>query len=252
MLRTKKILKYFKKEAFPTVFCPGCGITLATKTMVSAFAKLGLNYKNTAVISGIGCSARLSGYLAFDSFNSLHGRAIPIAEGLKTVRQKLNLVVFSGDGDLLSIGGNHLIHALHRQIKITVVMINNFIYGLTGGQTSPTTPYGIKTVTSPGGKLSQPIKAQSLVTVCQNFFYGRSTVFHLDHLEKVIFEALSWPSFSFVEVVCACPTHFFKKNEIKKPADVYFYFRDNFQIISENRALADNEIGIYKNIQKEI
>lgn len=251
MIERKKLLAYFKAFRLPTIYCPGCGIGLALKAMLSAFYQLGMNWKNTAVISGIGCAARAPGYLNMDTINAIHGRALPIAEGLKTVRPKLNVVVFSGDGDLLSIGGNHLLHLLRRQTKITVIMINNQIYGLTGGQSSPTTPQGVKTPTTPQGNFCQPIKAEKIITSFPSYFYAKSSCYHLDHLEKVIVEALKWPKFSFVEVISPCPTNFYRYLGFKTPFAVYQNLSKKYTFAtSGQKELKENQLGVLKSNEK--
>ena len=213
--------------------------------MLSAFYQLGLDWQNTSVISGIGCTARAPGYLNIDSINAIHGRAIPIAEGLKTVRPKLNVVVFSGDGDLISIGGNHLLHALRRQTKITVIMVNNRIYGLTGGQASPTTPQGMETSTTPSGNKQEPIEVQKIITSFPSYFYAKSTCYHLDHLEKVIIEALKWPAFSLVEIISPCPTNFYRSSGFKEPIEFYKNLAKEYQIADGiQKQLKTNELGI--------
>ena len=141
-----------KMHRYPHTWCPGCGIGAVMKNVAAVLNELGWNYRNTAVVSGIGCSGRMASYMNFDAVHTPHGRALTSAEAIKTVRPDLHVVVLSGDGDLASIGGNHLLHTSRRNANITVFCNNNEIYGLTGGQAGPTTPRGTKTITSPRGR----------------------------------------------------------------------------------------------------
>lgn len=245
MKSNQELLQYLKKDRLPTMFCPGCGISLAAKAMLSAFKQLEFNNQNTAIISGIGCTARTPGYLEFDSINAIHGRALPIAQGLKAVKPDLNVVVMSGDGDLLGIGGNHLLHAVRRGMNLTVILVNNYIYGLTGGQASPASPPGTVTATSVKGSTERPVMAQKLITAYDQTFYGRSTCYYIDHLEKVIKQALEWPHFAFVEVISPCPTNYFRRLGYKTIPEIYEFLRNEFKINRKpENELAKNEIGI--------
>ncbi|MBW3018104.1 2-oxoacid:ferredoxin oxidoreductase subunit beta, partial [Candidatus Woesearchaeota archaeon] len=199
-----KDMKYFKQELFPTIWCPGCGIGLAMKETANAFEELGLKNNQISVVSGIGCSGRAAGYFKADSIHGCHGRAIPVAEGLKRANPELNVIVFSGDGDIVGIGGNHLIHSPRRDTDITVICINNQTYGLTGGQLAPTSSKGAITMTSPYGSNYYPINIQGLILANKRFFYARTTAFHIDHMRKCIKEALQFKGFSFVEVITNC------------------------------------------------
>ena len=148
-MKAELVEKYFRPGRLPHLWCPGCGNGVVLSAMVEAIDRMGLTKDEVAVISGIGCSSRASGYVDFNTANTLHGRALPIASGLKMVRPEMTVVVVSGDGDCAAIGGNHLIHAARRNIDLTLVVFNNSIYGMTGGQYSPLTPAGSRATTAP-------------------------------------------------------------------------------------------------------
>ncbi|MFH1637832.1 MAG: thiamine pyrophosphate-dependent enzyme, partial [Candidatus Woesearchaeota archaeon] len=156
-------IELIRQERMPTVWCPGCGLGILLTQVAKAFEELGLDYTNTAVVSGIGCTGRFAGYLNMDTVHSLHGRAIPLAEGIKRANENLNVFVISGDGDLTGIGGNHLLHASRRNVNITVICVDNGIYGMTGGQLAPTTEKGMATATSPYGSPYEPINLQGII-----------------------------------------------------------------------------------------
>lgn len=200
-----------------------------------------------AVISGIGCTGRISGYFSIDNVHTPHGRAIPIAEGIKHANNKMQVVVVSGDGDLLGIGGNHLLHSSRRDANITVICVSNEIYGLTGGQMAPTAKKGKKTKTSPRGSIFEPINVQGLMTLNKKHFYARTTSYHTDHMKKCIKEALSWKGFSFVEIITICITNYAReKSNQKNNAETPMQLKKNFQIKSRTGLLKTNEIGIVK------
>jgi len=212
--------------------------------MISAFDKLNYNSQNTCVISGIGCTARSSGYLKYDSINAIHGRALPIAEGLKKVQPNTNVVVFSGDGDLTGIGGNHLLHSIRRNHHITVIMNNNCTFGLTGGQLSPMAPKGTVSPTSPKGSQIEPVNIQSLATGYQPHFFARGSVVYPDNLSEIITQALEWPNFAFVEVVSVCPTNYFRRLGFKKPDQIYRHLQKKLKIVGQTNQLKNNELGV--------
>ena len=170
--------KYFRPGRLPHIWCPGCGNGVVTGTIVKAVAKLDLDKDKVAVISGIGCSSRASGYLDFNTVHSAHGRALPVATGVKLADPDLTVIVVTGDGDATAIGGNHLIHAARRNIDMTVVLYNNSIYGMTGGQYSPLTPTGSKATTAPYATIEQDFNVAELVKAAGATFVARGTTFH--------------------------------------------------------------------------
>ena len=156
------IAPFLRMDRIPHIWCPTCGIGTVVKCYASALERSGLDLDKVSIVSGIGCTGRVAGYMKLDGFHATHGRAIPFATGLKLGRPELNVTVFSGDGDLSGIGGNHLIHAARRNINLLVIMVNNFIYGMTGGQQSPTTPLGARATTASKGVLDQPFNIAEL------------------------------------------------------------------------------------------
>jgi len=193
-----------KLDLFPTIWCPGCGIGTIMMMLAMTLDEMKLDERNTVIVTGIGCTGRMGGYLKHEAVYTLHGRTLPVAEAIKTVRPEMNVIVVAGDGDTASIGGNHLIHAIRRNAPVTVLCNNNEIYGLTGGQTGPTTPTGTKTLSSPSGNPNTPINLQGLVRSSPHALYAKSTVYHQLHLRNVIREAIEWPGFSFVDITSQC------------------------------------------------
>ncbi len=193
-----------KLDLFPTIWCPGCGIGTIMMMLAMTLDEMQLDERNTVIVTGIGCTGRMGGYLKHEAVYTLHGRTLPVAEAIKTVRPEMNVIVVAGDGDTASIGGNHLIHTIRRNAPVTVLCNNNEIYGLTGGQTGPTTPTGTKTLSSPSGNPNTPINLQGLVRSSPQALYAKSTVYHQLHLRNVIREAIEWPGFSFVDITSQC------------------------------------------------
>jgi 2-oxoglutarate/2-oxoacid ferredoxin oxidoreductase subunit beta len=196
--------KYLRKTALPTLFCPGCGDGTILNAMVRVVDKLGL--ENFSFVSGIGCSGWIPVFINTDVIHSLHGRAIPVATGLKLAQPDKKVVVFTGDGDCLGIGGNHFIHAARRNFNITVVMVNNYIYGMTGGQVAPTTPQAVCTKTTPHGNAELPFNAASLAIGAGATFVARHTTAYPRQLQTDLEKAVQHEGFSFVEVMTQCPT----------------------------------------------
>jgi 2-oxoglutarate ferredoxin oxidoreductase subunit beta len=193
-----------KVDLFPTIWCPGCGIGTIMIQLAMVLEEMGMDESNTVIVSGIGCTGRMGSYMKYEAVYTLHGRTLPVAEAIKTVQPDMNVIVVSGDGDTASIGGNHLIHAIRRNAHLTVLCNNNEIYGLTGGQTGPTTPTGTKTLSSPAGNPNTPINLQGLVRSSPHALYAKSTVYHQQHLRNVIREAVEHDGFSFVDITSQC------------------------------------------------
>jgi len=193
-----------KTHLFPTIWCPGCGIGLIMQQLAQVMDELSLDNGNTVLVTGIGCTGRMGAYMNFESIYTLHGRTLPVAEAVKMVRPELNVIVVSGDGDLASIGGNHLLHSIRRNPNITVLCNNNEIYGLTGGQTGPTTPQGTTTLSSPAGSTYAALNLQGVVNTNPNAFYAKTTVYHQGPMRRAIKEAIEWPGFSFVDIASQC------------------------------------------------
>ncbi len=216
-----------RTERLPHMWCPGCGLGTALSCFTSALMRSGLDLDKVAVVSGIGCTGRVAGYLRLDGFHTTHGRAIPFATGLKLANDDLKVVVFSGDGDLIAIGGNHFIHAARRNMDLTVICVNNFNYGMTGGQMGPTTPAGARTSTSPRGNLEHPFNIPNLAAAAGATYVARWTVLHARRLEKSIYKALLKSGFSVVEVISPCPTLYGRFNRAKYGTDMMEYYHQN-------------------------
>ncbi|MCR5834727.1 MAG: 2-oxoacid:ferredoxin oxidoreductase subunit beta [Selenomonadaceae bacterium] len=220
--------KFFRQNRLPHLWCPGCGNGIVMKAIVQAIEKHeGYTQDNTVIVSGIGCSSRASGYMDFDTLHTAHGRAIPFATGIKLARPELNVIVITGDGDCTAIGGNHFIHGCRRNVDLTVIMFNNNIYGMTGGQASPTTPLGKKATTAPYGSVDRTFDSCKLAEAAGATFVARSTAFHVQHLVKTIDEALDNHGFSFIEALVQCPTAYGRRNKMGDPAKMMEWMRDN-------------------------
>lgn len=201
-------------DRIPTIWCPGCGIGTSVNSFAYALMNSGLDLKKVVIVSGIGCSGRVSGYVDLDAFHTTHGRAIPFATGLKLANPELTVVVYSGDGDLTSIGGNHLIHAARRNVDIKVFCVNNMIYAMTGGQAAATTPGTALSTTTPFGCFEPELNIPHLVDAAGACYVARWTTYHVKQLERSMGEALKKKGFSFVEILSPCPTYFQRKNNM--------------------------------------
>jgi len=200
-------------DRIPHIWCPGCGIGTAFSSCLIAMRESGIDLEKTVMVSGIGCSGRGAGYVNLDSYHTTHGRAIPFATGMKLANPELNVVVFSGDGDLFAIGGNHFIHAARRNVDLTVICVNNFTYGMTGGQVAATTPLTAKTTTTPVGNPDTPFNLPLLAYASGATYVARWTILHTRDLTESIEEALLNRGFSFVEVLSPCPVNYGRRNK---------------------------------------
>ena len=217
MLRTDRI---------PHIWCPGCGIGTVFGCVLAAIKKVGTPLDDLAMVSGIGCTGRMAGYLKVDSYHTTHGRAIPFATGLKIARPEGTVLVASGDGDLLAIGGNHFIHAARRNVDLTVICVNNFNYGMTGGQQAPSTPFGARTTTSPAGCPEEPFNFCALAAACGAVYVARWTSLHIRRLTDSICDAMKKPGFSFVEILTPCPTSFGRRNRMRTSLDLVRFYHE--------------------------
>lgn len=205
---------FLRVDRIPHIWCPGCGIGTTVNCFTRALIDSKVDTGNLVVVSGIGCTGRVAGYVNLDSFHTTHGRAIPFATGLKLANPKLSVVVYSGDGDLSAIGGNHLIHAARRNIDLKVICVNNLIYGMTGGQSAPTTPDHIITSTSPYGTFDPNFNLPHLVEASGAVYVARWTTFHVRQIAKSIQEAFAKKGFSFIEIISPCPTLYQRRNKM--------------------------------------
>ena len=217
MSEENKFTPYMREDRLPHIFCPGCGNGTIMNAFLEGMRKAEMDFDNIAMVSGIGCSSRIPGYMKCDSLHTTHGRALSFATGLKTANKDLDVVVFTGDGDCASIGGNHLIHAARRNINLTVICINNNIYGMTGGQISPTSPKGSFGTTAPYGNMDVPFNLAELVAAAGATYSARWTTIQIENLVSAIKDGLKNPGFSFIEVATQCPTYYGRKNKIRTP-----------------------------------
>lgn len=222
-----RFLDFFRMdERFPHILCPGCGIGTAMSTMVRSFEELGISQDELCIVSGIGCSSRVPGYMDCDTFHTLHGRAIPAATGVKLARPEMNVVVVGGDGDMMAIGGNHFIHAARRNVDITVFVINNFTYAMTGGQYSPTTPTYDKAATAPYGNVERSFDICFMARASGAVFVARSTTFHVGHMKQMMKLALGRKGFTLVEIMSQCPTLYGRWQGIGDAVKMLEWIRD--------------------------
>lgn len=222
--------QFLRMDRMPHIWCSGCGIGTVVNCFLKALEDSEIDRDKVVVVSGIGCTGRVAGYVNFDSFHTTHGRAIPFATGVKLANPELTVVVFSGDGDLFAIGGNHFIHAARRNVDIKVICVNNFIYGMTGGQVAPTTPLGAVTSTSPYGCFEQPFNLPYLAESSGAVYVARWTPLHIRRLAQSMTEAIGKKGFSFIEVVSPCPTLYSKYNHLGSALHMFSFYRDNSRV----------------------
>jgi 2-oxoglutarate/2-oxoacid ferredoxin oxidoreductase subunit beta len=225
--------EYLRTDRMPHIWCPGCGLGTTVNCFVRAVWDCGIPRDKISVVSGIGCTGRMAGYLKMDSFHTTHGRPIPFATGLKLANPKLKVVVCSGDGDLFSIGGNHFIHAARRNIDLTVVCVNNFTYGMTGGQVTPTTPLEAIASTTPYGNTEEPFNLPHLAESAGAVYVARWTTFHVRQATKAIKEAIQKTGFSFVEIISPCPTLYGRRNKLGDGLEMMRFYKEN-SVIKNN------------------
>ncbi|MFW6148225.1 MAG: thiamine pyrophosphate-dependent enzyme [Atribacterota bacterium] len=211
------IEKYIRKEMFPHIWCPGCGNGIVLGALIRAIHSLGWEKDEIAMVSGIGCSSRITGYVDFNTMNTTHGRALPFATGIKMSNPKLKVIVVMGDGDCAAIGGNHFIHAARRNIDITAIIINNMIYGMTGGQYSPMTPTGKFGSTAPYGNIDQNFDISALAASAGASYVARSSIYNVNQGIRFIKKALSKKGFSVVEMLSDCPISYGRMNKLRTP-----------------------------------
>jgi len=235
-----------RTDRIPHIWCPGCGTGTAFSSCLKAIKATGIPYNQFAMVSGIGCSGRAAGYIKLDSFHTTHGRAIPFASGIKMARPDLNVIVFSGDGDLFAIGGNHFIHAARRNIDLTVICLNNLNYGMTGGQVAATTPHLAKTTTTPSGNPEAPFNLPLLAWASGATYVARWTVLHTRELTDCINKALLKSGFSFIEVLGPCPINYGRRNKEKSLQTLKMYRERT--VIRNNADPTDLEVDFTKQV----
>ena len=215
-----------RQDRLPHIWCPGCGLGSAMTCYAQAIERVDIPLKKQVLLSGIGCTGRIAGYVKVDSYHTTHGRAIPFATGLKIANPELCVTVFSGDGDLFAIGGNHFLHAARRNVDINVICVNNFNYGMTGGQQGPTTPVEARTTTTRYGNFEHPLNLPHLAAALGAVYVSRWTTLHCRHLEKSMETALQKRGFTFIEIICPCPVGFGRPNKLGEGLEELRYYRE--------------------------
>ena len=223
---------YLKPGRIPHIWCPGCGLGVVLSCFVNGLKMAGLKPEQCSVVSGIGCTGRVAGYLNMDTYHTTHGRPIPFATGLKLAKKDMYVTVISGDGDLFAIGGNHLIHAARRNIDLKVLCVNNFNYGMTGGQVAPTTPISARTTTSPYGNHEHPFNLPHVAHASGAVYVARWTTFHARQLVVAIAETMHKKGFTFIEVIAPCPTGYGRPNKLGSGLDEMKYYREKSVIMN--------------------
>lgn len=238
-----KVFTYLRaKKRFPHVWCPGCGHGVVMASLIRAIDKLQLNKDDVAMVSGIGCSSRMSAYVDFNTLHTLHGRAIAFATGLKLANPKLHVIVVTGDGDATAIGGNHFIHAARRNIDLTVILMNNAIYGMTGGQISPTTKHGDRGSTAKLGNPEYPFDIPNLAVAAGASFVASTTAYHVPAMDRILQQAIQNKGFSMVEVYSQCPTYEGKWNKRGDGAQMLKYYKEHAVPITAKTKYTEEEL----------
>lgn len=225
--KSHPVEELLRTDRIPHIWCPGCGVGTSVNCFARAVEKLEMDLDKLHVVSGIGCTGRVAGYINVDSFHTTHGRALSFATGLALSRPDSKVVVYSGDGDLTAIGGNHLIHSARRNVNMTVICVNNFTYGMTGGQVTPTTPDKALASTTPFGNYEYTFNIPQLVASSGATYVARWTVYHVRQLTRAMAKALAHKGFSFIEVLSPCPTLYMRRNKLGAAVNLMEYFREN-------------------------
>lgn len=240
---TKLIHKYLRHDKkFPHVWCPGCGVGILLGALIRAIDRIGYEKDETVLVSGIGCSGRLPVYVDFNTLHTTHGRALTFATGVKLAKPGLKVIVIMGDGDAVAIGGNHFIHAARRNIDVTSIILNNSVYGMTGGQYSPTTPYGMRSTTTVYSNIEQAFKISELAVTAGAVFVGRGTVYHAKLLDNLIEKAILKEGFSVVEVIAHCHTQYGRQNRLGTAVEMMEWQRDHAVNAEKAAAMTSAEL----------
>ncbi len=253
-MNSQLVQEYFRTDKLPHIWCPGCGHGIIMKAVTQAIHNLGLDKDKVCIVSGIGCSSRANGYMDFNTLHTTHGRALAFATGVKLAKPELEVIVVTGDGDCSAIGGNHLIHAARRNINITTIVFNNNIYGMTGGQYSPTTPTNELGTTAPYGNIDKPFDIPALAAAAGATYTGRATAYHAQQTIKLVENAIKNKGFSLVESISICPTYYGRKNKKGTAVDMMNWLKDNAIDIKAAKKLPEEKvkgkflIGEFKNV----
>jgi 2-oxoglutarate ferredoxin oxidoreductase subunit beta len=238
-----RLMDYVREEILPHRFCAGCGCGTVLNVFANAVNDAALDPERMVCVSGIGCSSWIpSPYFKADTLHTTHGRPVAFATGVKVMRPDLDVVVIAGDGDISGIGGNHLIHAARRNIDLTVFMVNNMVYGMTGGQVAPTTPINVKTTTTPHGNIEPPLKMADLAVSAGAGFVARWTTFHVFQLKRAMEKAFAHKGFSFIEIVSQCPDNYGRRIGMKTGPEFLKMFKEKAVRISKAESMSDEEL----------
>jgi 2-oxoglutarate/2-oxoacid ferredoxin oxidoreductase subunit beta len=240
---TKLIHKYLRHDKkFPHVWCPGCGIGIMLGSLIRAIDRTGYGKDEIVLISGIGCTGRLPVYVDFNTLHTTHGRALTFATGVKLAKPSLKVIVVMGDGDAVAIGGNHFIHAARRNIDLTAIIVNNSVYGMTGGQYSPTTPYGMKSATTVYSNVEHAFSISELAVTAGAVFVGRGTVYHAKLLDNLMEKAFAKVGFSVVEIISHCHTQYGRMNRLGSAVEMMEWQRDHAIPVEKAACLNEEEL----------
>jgi 2-oxoglutarate ferredoxin oxidoreductase subunit beta len=238
-----RLLRYLREEVLPTTFCVGCGGGTVLNAFAHAVDEARIDPREIVCVTGIGCSSWIpSPYFLCDTLHTTHGRAIAFASGVKIMRPDMKVIIIAGDGDLAGIGGNHLIHAARRNLDLTVFLVNNFIYGMTGGQVSPTTPYGTRTTTTPYLNLEHPFKIADVVAAAGGSYVARWTTYHVFQLMESMQNAINKKGFSFVEIISQCPVSYGKMTGTGDPVTLLEQLRDASIHVNDTDGMSEEEL----------
>ncbi len=235
--------KYYRQAGLPTIWCPGCGTGTVVNAMVRAIDKLGLNQDDVVIVTGIGCSGYLYNYLNFDGYHGTHGRALPAATGIKLANPRLKVIVPMGDGDCAAIGGNHFIHASRRNIDMTAIVVNNSIYGMTGGQYSPMTPRDSVAATAPYGHVEKALDICEVAKAAGATYVARGTTYHVRQLIDLIAAGIDHKGFSVIEVISQCPIQFGRRNRKGDAADMLRWYKENAVSVKAAAKMSREELA---------
>ncbi len=234
--------KYLRPGKLPHIWCPGCGHGIVLKGLLRAIDACELEKNRTAIVSGIGCASRLPGYVDFNTLHTAHGRAAAFATGIKMAQPDMNVLVVGGDGDGVAIGGNHFIHACRRNIDMTYVLMNNFIYGMTGGQFSPCTPTGDKASTTPYGNPDPTFDISKLAIGAGATFVARTTAYHATQIDKLIAEGIRHKGMAIIEVLDDCPTTYGRRNKFRSVVDMMKRFKELAVPVAKAATMSKEEL----------
>lgn len=241
-MASELIDKYMRPEHLPHIWCPGCGNGILMRDVVQAIDNLGLDHDKVVIVSGIGCSSRAAGYLDFNTIHTTHGRAIAFATGIKLANPELEVIVIAGDGDISAIGGNHLIHAARRNVGLTVVVFNNNIYGMTGGQYSPTTPRGEFGTTAPYGNIDRSFDIAGLAYGAGASYAARGSSYHVQQTTAYIQQGILHKGFSIIDCASVCPTYYGRKNKKGSAVEMMKWQKENAVMQEQAAKMSPEEL----------